>query len=144
MALFLLIEGMNLLTVRSKTLSESKQTPVNGKNAIGTAEMRELNQEFSREGVLELVQMFRGEGSLLLERMGAAVERQDGEALGRAAHALRGAGMNFGAQFLNELCQEIESRARARDCLRATTLILQVREEWGRVLTALQTECCAA
>ena len=103
--------------------------------------MLQLNREFSREEVQDLVRMFCDEGSLLLGRMGTAIEQDDNETLSRAAHALRGAGANFGAQILNSLCQQIEAFAQARDFIRATTLLMQVRDEFERIQTALQTEC---
>ncbi|MBA3962690.1 MAG: Hpt domain-containing protein [Chthoniobacterales bacterium] len=108
---------------------------------IGAAEMLQLHHEFSKEGVCELVQMFKDEGSPALHRMGAAAEIRDGEALRREAHALRGAAANFGAKPLNDLCQQIENEARAGDFSHTTGLLQQVHEEYFRVERALETEC---
>ena len=108
---------------------------------IGAAEMQQLHREFSAEGVCELVQMFKDEGSPALGRMTTAAEMHDPEELRREAHALRGAAANFGAQPLNDLCQQIENEARAGDFSNTTSLLQKVREEYFRVENALQAQC---
>ena len=110
-------------------------------SAIGAAEMQQLRREFPGDEVRELVETFSEEGSLVLEGMMAAAERGDSQTMGRAAHALRGAGGNFGAWRLDALCREIETHARAENLAGAANLLPQVRQEYRRVELALEKEC---
>ena len=127
--------------VFSTTLSQPRPAPTRAENAIGEAEMRQLRREFSETEVREVAQMFREEGAVLLEQLETAAAGGEAETLRRVAHALRGAGANFGARRLDALCQEIEVNARTEGSVGADDLVRQVREEYGRVERALQREC---
>jgi histidine phosphotransfer protein HptB len=112
-----------------------------GLAAIGAAEMRQLHHEFPGGEMREVVEMFQGEAELRLKQIASAVEQHDGEALRRAAHALQGAGTNFGARPLEALCLKIEVLVRGNDLSGAIALLDQIRAECGRVELALQKEC---
>ena len=109
-------------------------------NAIGANELLALRREFSEDGVREVIAMFQAEGRQLLDQLTAAMIRQDWPGLRRSAHALRGAGANFGAKPLEALCQEIEVTVRGGNFASVASLLDRVRLEYGRVELALQQE----
>jgi HPt (histidine-containing phosphotransfer) domain-containing protein len=107
---------------------------------LGAAELAQLRREFPGAGFGEVVEMYQQEGPPLLERLATAYERLDWPALRRAAHALRGAGANFGARVLDAWCVEIETNVRAENLAVLPRLLERVREEYRRVEAALQLE----
>lgn len=106
-------------------------------SVLGAAEMGQLRREFPGAGLRVVIQMFAEEGPVMLEQIVTAAAGGDAGALKRAAHALRGAVANFGAQRLGALCQQIEAAARGGEFPVASQLE-QMRAEYGRVELALQ------
>lgn len=62
------------------------------------------------------------------------------QALGRAAHTLKGSSLNVGAKPLAELCARLEELGKAGDLTGAGDLVAQVQTEWERVTAALDAE----
>lgn len=71
-----------------------------------------LRGELGDEVLTELVDLFVSEATGRVEAIAQAVQAEDLDALGRAAHALKGSALNLGARELSELCAFLEERAR--------------------------------
>ena len=65
------------------------------------------------EFLVEVVEAFLGDSPPRLEALRASLDRGEAEAVGRAAHSLKGSSGNFGAMRMQTLCADIERLARA-------------------------------
>jgi PAS domain S-box-containing protein len=98
----------------------------------------DLNQVMDRvdgdEGLLrELVELFLDESPKLAAAIRESIERQDGPALERAAHTLKGATSNFSANGAIEAAQRLELMGRRGDFAQAAEIWNQLERELGRL-----------
>ncbi|MBL8917890.1 MAG: Hpt domain-containing protein [Myxococcaceae bacterium] len=87
--------------------------------------------------VTEIVGLFRREAPALLGDVQAAVRANDGPAIKRTAHRLKGALLSLAAKGATELAKELEQAGSANELSKVTTLLSRLEEELRRVLTAL-------
>jgi len=69
----------------------------------------------------EILQLFREDSPVLLDRLGVAISSRDAELLGSTAHTLKGAISNFAAGRAFELAQGLESIGTSGDFAAART-----------------------
>ena len=107
--------------------------------------------ELDREALRALDQLIGGDRAVLIEILDAfledaperlgdldrAAETGDEVAASRAAHTLKSNGRTFGASELAELCQELESAARAGDLESVRRRLPELNECWTRTRGAL-------
>jgi HPt (histidine-containing phosphotransfer) domain-containing protein len=106
--------------------------------AIDPTAIAELLRESGGIPLHELTSIFSEERPRIQSAIQTAVDRSDGPALRRAAHELKGACGNFGAQRLQALCGTIESHAKAGDVPAAAALLDSLLREYDRVEAALE------
>ncbi|ACZ43093.1 Hpt protein [Thermobaculum terrenum ATCC BAA-798] len=94
----------------------------------------------SEEVFGELIEMFITDSQERLATIERALVEQDAEALGSAAHALKGSCANFGAAHLEELCRQLQEMGYGGDLEGARALLPQVRLELERLHAALARE----
>jgi signal transduction histidine kinase/CheY-like chemotaxis protein len=68
-----------------------------------------------QELLREILGLFRGQADLLQPQIETALTRQDGPALERAAHSLKGAAGNISAEQVREICLRLEQAGRDED-----------------------------
>ncbi len=85
-----------------------------------------------------LVENFLKEAAMFQEQARQALETDDAETLRRLAHTLKSNAKNFGATALAELCQHLESRAKAGELESIEKLLEQIASEWKNVRGALE------
>ncbi len=85
-----------------------------------------------------LIGLYLHEGRETLERLRAALEQADAEAVRLAAHSLKGSSGYLGAGPLRALSAEIEQLGRARTLEPAAPLFAQLTAEFERVQVALE------
>ena len=85
----------------------------------------------------EIVQIFFEDASGRMVEIQEAIARQDGPALERAAHTLKGSVGNFGAQYVYEAAVALEKKGRSRDFTGIDTLYARLKEEMARFEHAL-------
>lgn len=68
----------------------------------------ELLRMFGRDGVAEMLAALRGDLAQQQQRIDAALQQGDRQALRRCAHGLRGVGLQFGAAVFADLCAQVE------------------------------------
>ena len=116
--------------------------------------MNEMCEVIDREQIEMLRSLDDGEGAVLAEiineflvmsgpgrdQLLQGLGEGDGDALGRAAHTLKGASANVGATALADVCAELEMQARASQFEGAGALVERFEAEFARGMTALQSE----
>jgi HPt (histidine-containing phosphotransfer) domain-containing protein len=110
-----------------------------GHPALDPAAIRVLSDMVGgdRETLVEIVDAFLEEGPQRVAELRRGVTEGEAVLAGRAAHTLKANGQTFGASALEELCRELETRARTDDLAGVASLVDRVDEEWARVLVEL-------
>jgi PAS domain S-box-containing protein len=90
--------------------------------------------------IREVIQVYIDEAPGHLQALQNALERSDGSALGRVAHALKSASFNVGATKLAETCRELERMGKAGDLLAAPRLVSAISGLFQRVQPLLRAE----
>jgi len=102
--------------------------------------LRELGGEEDPGLFAELVEIFLDDTPQRMQQIQDAIENDDAEALGAAAHALKSSCANLGALALADLFKELEFAGRDQDLDRAGPLVRRSTEEYGRVEEELRAE----
>ncbi|MBW4573893.1 MAG: response regulator [Aphanothece sp. CMT-3BRIN-NPC111] len=126
-------ETSALLTAKSPALAPAIDTQV-------IQSLRNMAGDKASEVVAKLIENYLEDVPLLLQAINDAVAREDAEALRNSAHALRGLSATLGANPLSQVCQTIETIARAGDTINAFKLIPKLDAESKRVEVALQQQ----
>jgi HPt (histidine-containing phosphotransfer) domain-containing protein len=90
------------------------------------------------EFVAELVDTYLTEARLHLDAMAVAVEDGSATELLRPAHTLKSNSLNLGAEILAGIARTLEEGARAGSIDGAAERVAAAREEFGRVVEALE------
>jgi CheY-like chemotaxis protein len=90
--------------------------------------------------IREVIEMFLAEAPAHLHGLDSALERSDGVALGKIAHALKSASFNVGAARLGETARELERAGKAGDLAAAKRLVGTVNGLFQRVEPLLKQE----
>jgi HPt (histidine-containing phosphotransfer) domain-containing protein len=98
----------------------------------------ELEDLAEREGVVnDLLEMFIDDTKRLIDILGEALARGEGEAMGHAAHRIKGSSANLGATELARLCSMLSASDRSSDVPTSEAILLAIRSEFERVQSAL-------
>ena len=106
----------------------SRSLPMLDEAAI--AALRDPDLGGDPEFLVEVVEAFLGDSPPRLQALRASLDRGDAEALGRAAHSLKGSSGNFGAMRMQTLCADIERLARAGELGPLGPLVEQLDVEY--------------
>ena len=98
------------------------------------AQVCDHDAEFQREVIGEFLE----ELGPRLERIAAAVESGDAQAVRETAHALKGSSASLGAASLAEACDTLESLGRNAELEAAPATLESVRHEAERLRAALE------
>jgi len=104
----------------------------------GLDAIRTLDPERHCRLVEEAVTIYLDDAPVRMEQMAAGLHSGDAEALRRAAHTLKSASANMGAERLAAQCNELESGARDGDLHVCASLLAAAQQEYGRVAAALR------
>lgn len=91
----------------------------------------------------ELVKLFLEDSVLLLDRIRAAIERDDAAELERAAHALKGSVLNFEAKVVADLALGLELMGRAGDLVQAKKVAAELDKQMEALRAELQAMATA-
>ena len=89
------------------------------------------------EFLVEVVEAFLDDTPPRLETLRMSLARGDAEAVGRAAHSLKGSSGNFGAMRMQTLCAEIDHRSRDGELESVPPLAAQLEVEYRLVADRL-------
>jgi two-component system, sensor histidine kinase and response regulator len=91
-----------------------------------------------RELLAEISRLFVDDAPRHLDRIRAALDARDGEALGRAAHGLKGAAANFDAQGVVNAARALEEIGRTAQFDEADAAWLALTRETERLISMLR------
>ncbi|MCM2372437.1 hybrid sensor histidine kinase/response regulator [Aporhodopirellula aestuarii] len=128
--------------------NQTKESTVNHENE-GSTDRGAISIEAARAQMggcndsmlMELAKALITEAESKQKEIGDAIEQQDTERAGRAAHTLKGAAALFEASTLVEQLQEVEAAAREQNLPRATELLPQIQELTDEMIRQLQEFC---
>ena len=106
--------------------------------------IRALNRPGRPNLLLKVLGLYSSSSIALTDALSAAALSQDAEAMRQAAHALKSASANVGANVFAEVCKEVELAAANGKLEDACLLLESLREEHKKVLQALETRDLAA
>lgn len=96
--------------------AKAVRTAAQPRPALDFERLDMLEQSSGSDGlVAELAQIFIEDTHLRLQAVERAMAEGDAEGIGRAAHALRGSAVNFGAERLAELAGQLERQTKVDD-----------------------------
>ena len=90
------------------------------------------------EFMVELIDIFLDDIPGQIEWLRRGAGESDPDEVKKAAHRIRGAAGNVGAERLSGLCADLEKGAREHDLPPLAELLDGVEQEWVRVQAALQ------
>ncbi|MDQ4081457.1 MAG: PAS domain S-box protein [Actinomycetota bacterium] len=121
-----------------RRLAAADGASAEGDGVIDTRALDELKASVGDAAfVAELIDTFLAEAPGLLATLRSALEREDAAEVRRVAHTLKSNARTFGATALADVCQELESRAKA-GLAGTQDLVGQVEEGFPRVQAALE------
>ncbi len=103
-------------------------------------QLRSLAEQTTPALFAEILSTLRDDVLKYLAAMHMAVTQNNAVALGRSAHALKGAGLNTGALVLAGLSARLESTAGAGSLAEAPALLAQLESEIQRVRADIDLE----
>jgi HPt (histidine-containing phosphotransfer) domain-containing protein len=109
---------------------------------VGASEVFDLQAALDRvdgdEALFrEIVQMFLTDAAGRMAEVQEAISGQDGPALERATHTLKGSVGNFGAQRVYAAAQALEKKGRSQDFTDIETAYSRLEDEMARFVQAL-------
>jgi len=108
------------------------------------ASLRELQEEGEPDIVAEVSGLFIKHAPEKISAIMQAVERGDAKGLQMAAHSLKSSSAYVGAMHLSAMSKELEQMGRSGAMLGAKDKAEMLKEEYMRVLAALEAETKAA
>jgi PAS domain S-box-containing protein len=124
--------------------SASTPAPLDGPDdsALDAAALANIRAIDDGDGsvIREVIQVYLDEAPGHLHALQTALERSDGGALGRVAHALKSASFNVGAIKLAETCRDLERVGKAGDLPAAPRLVSAISGLFERVQPLLRAE----
>ena len=122
------------------TTSDAAQDQTSPINPAVLEGIRVLDDNGGQGLLGKVLSLYLSDSPKLMEGILSAMERGDGESLGRAAHTLKSSSANVGATDLPELCRKVEEMARAGKIpVSGDPLLGRLKEEYRSVWEALST-----
>jgi len=117
--------------------TESSGDPaVTNQVAIG---LRQLEEDYGREMVSKIVQMFIPDAERLMDQIEVAVKRNDFKSLEEAAHRLKSGAANLGATEMAKLSAELETRGETSSSENAEQILSDLQTEWSRLRSQIDS-----
>jgi len=95
--------------------------------------LRQLEEDYGREMVSKIVQMFIPDAERLMGQIEVAVKRNDFKSLEEAAHRLKSGAANIGATEMAKLSAELETRGETSSSENAEQILSDLQTEWSRL-----------
>jgi len=91
-----------------------------------------------------IIALYLDEALRLLDALWVAIERQDGAAITRSAHALKSSSGNLGAERVAQLCRQLETLGRGESLADAGALFRALQAEYATAAAALEEVAATA
>ena len=106
--------------------------------SINLQRLRDVAME-DNEFMIELVDLFLDDMPEQLDWLRSAIEQAGTNLTAKAAHRIKGAAGNVGADGLSRICGELEQSSRTAETASSQQALEQIEREWGRVRDDLGT-----
>ena len=129
--------------VSDHTDMQQVDTLITDSSAIEASVLQTLSQMAGEQASIiipELINSYLADASLRIEAMSTAITQGDAASLYQAAHALKSASANVGANRLANLCQELEAISRGCSTDGTAEILTHVNKEYKDVKVALSSE----
>ena len=138
------VQARELLTVIEQTVPQAREAPQESQPQPASLEIidwkRGLAAADGDSALLhDLLRIFANEAPATLDKLRSAVEMKNAPAVERAAHTLKGAVTNFGADAAVQAALKLEIMGRHRNLEHAGEAFRAVEQEIRRVLAAIET-----
>jgi len=100
--------------------------------SINVERLRDVSMEDS-DFMIELVDLFLDDMPEQLDCLRTAIEQADSDSTAKAAHRIKGAAGNVGADRLSQICGELEQSSRVAEAAPSQAALAEIELEWGRV-----------
>lgn len=100
--------------------------------SINLQRLRDVAME-DNDFMIELVDLFLDDMPEQLDWLRKAVEQADTDSTAKAAHRIKGAAGNVGADRLSQICGELEQSSRAAEAAPSQEVLTEIELEWERV-----------
>jgi len=107
-------------------------------SSIALSRLRELPSLDGSDTVGVIIELFRDNGTRLLERMKDHVASGAAPLVASDAHQLKGSGSQFGAAKFQDVCVRVERTAKAGDLAGVSSLLPTLNQAMNGLLTALE------
>jgi CheY-like chemotaxis protein/HPt (histidine-containing phosphotransfer) domain-containing protein len=106
--------------------------------ASGSIDIPTLKEYFPYEGedlrmVIDLSEEFLADAEGRLRQLKTSFEQGDAGAVGKTAHALKGASLTFGAKAFSALCQDLEQMGKSGELSGVAEKLAEAQAEYARV-----------
>jgi two-component system, sensor histidine kinase and response regulator len=125
------------VTQEVRTPSDERPTSLEPTNGVFDWQAARHRTELPEAALRELANLFLTEAPRLLAESRSALEKEDREALYRAAHSLRGSASLFVATTAADLAAHLESIARQGDLKEADAKLSEMQREFQQLCDAL-------
>jgi CheY-like chemotaxis protein len=133
----------------SSSAAAASQSPESGQQAplalvideAVLAELREYQNPGEPDFVTELIGVFTEDLADRLAQINAGLQAGDANRVRHAAHALKGASGELGAQRMREICSRLELSAEAGSIATAPAMLRELEDEAIQVRAALAAHC---
>jgi CheY-like chemotaxis protein len=127
-----------VLAPRGLTIVASGALPVREPEAMAESAPTLLARlAGERDDLLLAAELFGDEHTRILAQMHSAIGRREGEALARAAHALKGVVLYFGADAAYEAARRLEAAGRAAAWDEIPALLSELEAQLDQIVAAL-------
>jgi two-component system, sensor histidine kinase and response regulator len=121
----------------SRQVTQAQAAAVLDENVL--AELREYQNPGEPDFLTELIGVFDEDITNRLAQIGAGLEAGDANRVRQAAHALKGASGELGAQRMREICERLELSAAGGSITSAPGMVRELEDEAVHVRAALAT-----
>jgi CheY-like chemotaxis protein len=135
---------LSRIPARAKGGEMEEDTHISVIEAGALARLRELGGDAGEELLASLAEQFIEVGKGIVTELNSAIEKGDGSAAARAAHALRGSAANFGAHRLVAECNKLEIALEKGYDTQEELVAARISQEFESVRSALLEACLRA
>lgn len=104
------------------------------------ASLRELNEDDEDDIVTELINIFVKHSPETLDLLSDAVKADDRPQVVKLAHKLKGSCANLGAEYMRNLCQDLEENGTSMDAAKMNSMIEEVKNAYSELVEVLDRD----
>lgn len=104
------------------------------------ASLRELNEDDDDDIVTELINIFEKHSPETIDLLSEAIRADDRPQVVKLAHKLKGSCANLGAEYMRNLCQDLEENGTKMDATKMVSMIDEVKNAYSELVDVLDRD----